>query len=679
MIGEPSIREVSEFLMADGYVVTVEEGGARLLARDSTPRRRDDLRIWLPTLASDGKAASKAMLAELAQARAANPAVANLILLPTMPELGTEFLRDATAAQALVRTFGFFFDSPYRQGGAPSPVGSGTPSAAIKAADAFRSDDLFRPELLIGTDAERTVPAKPGRSEWRVAQPFVIQASVDEPAASLEGGADLLLQLIADAASPTAGASVTLVVGPAGIGKSVLFSAFFTYLYSSFQQAKLQQREAARPIAILPAHLASLSAMRTSDLLNALTTTVGARPMSPALLDWSLKTGRALLLCDGLDEFFAEQTDFFAEIDRRHLSGGGQARYYIFLRDTLLGTSPSLAHLLSDLAGRGVVTRIYRMLKWQQVQRVDGSDPRRTLVWLRREGRRPAPGEADTAATAAILQKMRADPVLWELAGLPLFCELLITELSQGSTTRTVDQYDLLEFLLDQLANREWDKLAPFDATGRGAQEEAFIWRQRAGELLNWMHATDWSLASWRKPRTKQGASMGGNMAEALATIRRQYGTKGLYEVLEEIAFDYRCHNPGHDATPPAGGLGVARMLAKYRQLADGIDKRIEAQGQRILTQFALFTQGNARTVDFAHPIVADFLAARFALRALRAAPENACRLLDHTEPDDAPVFFGYLRREADRDEKLGKRLRAMAASTPPGDCRRLLARVIGD
>jgi hypothetical protein len=686
MIGEPSVREVSEFLAADGYVVAVEGSGARLLARDGTGRKRDDLRVWLPTLAPGGELPAQALMAEMAQARAAEPATANLILLQTLPALGTDFLRAATEAHALVRTFGFFFDSPYRQGGAAGPVGSGA-GAARKAADLFRSEDLFRPELLIGSDAVHALRASPGAGEWRVAQPFVIQTSVDAPHGGAHAGADLLPQLIADAAAPAAGASMTLVVGPAGIGKSILFSAFFTYLYSAFQQAKLQQRESARPIAILPSHLAGLPAMRTGDLFDALTTTVGARPMSQELLDWSLKTGRALLLCDGIDEFFAEQTDFFAEIDRRHLSGG-QARYYVFLRDSLLGTSPSLAKLVSDLTARGVATRIYRMLKWQQAAgRVDdAADPRRTMVWLRREGRRPGPGEADTAATADILREMRASPVLWELAGLPLFCELIITELSQGGGTKTVDEYDLLELLLDRLASREWDKLAPFDATGRGAQEEAFIWSRRVGELMNWTQAGDWSLSlGGRRPKA---APSGDDMAGALAAIRRRYGTRGLYEILEEIAFDYRCpagkaasgKAAGGKAVPPARGFGLGSLIAKYRQKTGGMDKLIESQGQRILTQFALFTQGNERTVDFAHPIVADFLAARYVLRSLRATPGDACRLLDHAEPDDAPVFFGYLRREVVRDAKLHKSLRAVAASARlPADCKSRIARVTGE
>jgi hypothetical protein len=241
------------------------------------------------------------------------------------------------------------------------------------------------------------------------------------------------------------------------------------------------------------------------------------------------------------------------------------------------------------------------------------------------------------------------------------------------------------------LANREWDKLAPFDATGRGAQEEAFIWSQRVGELMSWSQAGDWSLPLRRKqpdPKRASDSVAEGDMAGALAAIRRRYGTKGLYEILEEIAFDYRCRGDGKGmggkAAPPARGFGLGSLLAKYRersrQTEGGMDKLVESQGQRILTQFALFTQGNARTVDFAHPTVADFLAARFALRSLRATPGDACRLLDHAEPGDAPVFFGYLRREVARDAKLHKSLRTVAASPKlPVDCRSRIARIMGD
>jgi hypothetical protein len=197
---------------------------------------------------------------------------------------------------------------------------------------------------------------------------------------------------------------------------------------------------------------------------------------------------------------------------------------------------------------------------------------------------------------------------------------------------------------------------------------------------MNWIHARGWSLPFQGRSRDKKSAPDSDDTVREMAAIRRRYGTKGLYEVIEGIAFDYRCRGPGSKAMPPAGGLGIDKLLARYRVRSGGLDKLVESQGQRILTQFALFTQGKEHTIDFAHPTVADFLAGRFALRALQTAPDDACQVLGGAEPDDAPVFFGYLRREVAKDAKLNTSLRRMAASPKvPADCKSRIARIIGD
>ena len=673
-------EDVRDFLIADGYSVSVGATGVRMSAKGDASSGRGNMEIWLPTIREPRMSAAD-LERELRQSRTASPDTSRVVLLPTMTELGTDFLKSATDAKAFVRTFGFFFDAPYRQGGAAA---SGEREQARQAARFFRGKDLFRPELLVGTFDLDVGAGSAAPVEWRVPQPYCVQTSIDLPSERNAIEPDLLRQLVADCQRPIERVRMTLVVGPAGIGKSILFSALFTWMYNAFQRAKQQQKLAPRPIAVLPHHLATIPAFSTGALLEAITQTVGARPMGSELLDWSLRTGRCVLLCDGLDEFFAEQTDFLPEIDRRHLRGG-RAQYYIFLRDSLLTTSASLRNLMSQLMQRqGTDVRIYRMVKWSEVQGTAASpaDPRRTMVWLRREGRRPKPGDVETAQTHQILERMQHNPVVWELASLPLFCELLITKLSSAGDAGPIDEYTLLDYLLEQLASREWDKLAPFDSAVRTAPEDAFISRSRWAELTSWAQSSNWALPLrfGRRREGQDGAPAGasGDVVGALSEIRRKYGTEGLFEVLEEVAFDFRCGKSSEPGARQASGLKAGDVSQRYQRRMAGLEEGPRSRGERILTQFALFTQGKSRTIDFAHPIIADYLAARYAIRRLKRTTSDVCQLLDHVDPDDARVFFGYLRREVKKDAALGKRLGSILASARLSvDCKERLNKVL--
>ena len=52
--------------------------------------------------------------------------------------------------------------------------------------------------------------------------------------------------------------SINLVVGPAGIGKSILFDALFWQLYERFLEFKSQRRLFPRPLPLVPEHFNSL-------------------------------------------------------------------------------------------------------------------------------------------------------------------------------------------------------------------------------------------------------------------------------------------------------------------------------------------------------------------------------------------------------------------------------------
>lgn len=655
-----TLDDVHDFLTADGYKVAAGTGPHRISAARVIGADREQLEIWLPTIAEPRQPTADLVKA-LQSARLAAPGTTRMVLLPTMTHLGTEFLGAATGAAAFVRTFGFFFDAPYRQGG-PSGQGLGGGKQGRDAAQFFRSRELYRPELLIGAVDVGADDKPTATAEWRVPQPFRIQRSISPENLSPPSHEDLLHRLVADARQQDGGVQVTLVIGPAGIGKSILFSALFTWWYDQFQRAKLEQKVATRPIAVLPQDVGSVAAYKTGDLLEAVAKTAGAKLLRPELLDWSLRSGRCALLCDGLDEFFAEQTDFLAEIDRRHLTGG-RAQFYIFLRDSLLVSSPSLQSLVSQLQSRsGLTTRIYRLVKWNEMSGVGSapSDPRRTMVWLRREGHGPTRADEETSKTGPLLDRMRQNPVAWDLAALPLFCELLIEKLSASEAGASVDEYELLEYLLERLADREWGKHAPFSGAYGSPPEDAFISRSRWAELTSWAQSSGWDLplqvfSKWRARRSLDASAANADIRGALSEFRRKHGTAGLYELLEQFAFGHRCGTTRKERT--AAGSATTNLAARHRQHMPDLDEANRARGERILKQFALFTQGSASTIDFAHPIIADYLAARYVVRELKRSVSEVCVLLNHTAPEDSDVFYGHIKREVARDPALASKL----------------------
>ena len=107
-------------------------------------------------------------------------------------------------------------------------------------------------------------------------------------------------------------------MAPAGAGKTYLLEALFTYLYEGFMLAKSKQQLGTRPIPVLPESLLRATSYSTRELFNAVAETEGAGALSREALDFFVCRGKTTLMIDGLDEFFAEQDDFFAEINARH-------------------------------------------------------------------------------------------------------------------------------------------------------------------------------------------------------------------------------------------------------------------------------------------------------------------------------------------------------------------------
>lgn len=643
MVSATNREDVIGFLKANDFEVT--DMGDRIYGDHVSSGKKTS--IWLPNTTND----RNAIMEELRRFGATPGVDDGIVLVPTMTSFGTEFLKLATKLHLQVRTFNFYLDGPFVQN-----INNAKQKPKLSAQSGRRAANFFRkyrrPELLSGVlDVNlRTVGDMP---TWRVPQPYAVNG---------RAGHDLLVQLIHDATSMQTRPRLTLVTGAAGSGKSILFSGFFTWLYDRFHNTKPQSGRAVRPLPIVPDDLVLNEGYSTEELMEAVGQSSGVRPVGKALLAWMITSGRASLLFDGIDEFLAGHRSFFREIQKVYLQDG-QADIYMFFRDSLLATNEPLSEMLAELRLKSQVdVREYRLSSWDEAPASD-SDPRRALVWLRVEGRLPERGERETQETSKILQYLAKEDN-WELAALPFFCEFLIKRAQvDPNGDKSGDRFDLLEDVLQRLVEREWDKLALSRHAYGVAAEDAFISSGRLSKLNDWIGTSSW-LSRFRLKTTQQGRRTRLTdpkfaLVQALNDVRRRLGANGIYSVLEHVAFDHQT-SMSADGNP-SWVLKNDYLFAMYKKYVPDANANAHDFAERVLRQFALFGEGEFG-LTFAHPILAEFLAARFVVGALKSGKSHVHAMIDRPPPQSS-VFFDYIAREVRNDKSLRALLEAQQSN----------------
>src|SRR5690606_27428578 len=128
-----------------------------------------------------------------------------------------------------------FFDTPYKtDGDSAFGTGGGGDASSVFA------DFVAETAALART---------------RVPQPYVAMTDLGAVAGGFQSGPDLLAHLQAELALPAETPRLTVVLGHAGAGKSVLFSSLFAALHQKFTADKRAQRDGCRPILFLPGHI----------------------------------------------------------------------------------------------------------------------------------------------------------------------------------------------------------------------------------------------------------------------------------------------------------------------------------------------------------------------------------------------------------------------------------------
>jgi len=281
--------------------------------------------------------------------------------------------------------------------------------------------------------------------QTRVPQPFKADPLDGESAE----GVDLLDSLLDELTKDTK-PTVRIVVGRAGIGKSILFRALFARLYDGFLRAKREQASGRRPIPLLPEHLKGAFGMRTELLVDNFLRTDVASPVPRETFEWLLANGFTTWLLDGLDELYAGDPYFFEYLSDLLTRKNSRAQITVCCRDSLLTTSDAFAEF-QDLCAGSSALKIYRLLDWERPWK-------RRYAWIELERRAPKAGEQDTQQVGSFLSILDGSATLRLLSGLPFYCAVLLQQFREGNIQEFADDVAMLNYVIDQMLKREIDK-----------------------------------------------------------------------------------------------------------------------------------------------------------------------------------------------------------------------------
>ena len=272
----------------------------------------------------------------------------------------------------------------------------------------------------------------------RVEQPYELANAQGDIVAA---GNDLLDTLC----QPTTvqdSSSVRIIIGRAGIGKTILSRALFARLYKEFLNAKQSRARGRRPIPLLPEHAKDIYALRTELLIDNFVRTDVAAPVKRETLEWLLVNGFATWLLDGLDELIAGDQYFFDYILDVVTRPRSSACVYICSRDSLLTTSDAFMDF-REQGGNSV--EVYRLSEWKRQNK-------RQFAWLRHEKRPPGPGDSEPSRISRFLDRVERPPTN-SFSGVPFYCKVLWEDSEER--LRDNSEVAVLEYMIKSMLDRE--------------------------------------------------------------------------------------------------------------------------------------------------------------------------------------------------------------------------------
>ncbi len=403
------------YLAAEGWDVKASGRGLLLCHRDS--RRGDDekdyLYVWVTAdVGHNFSSQERPYFRRFEEAKDVHPTAELVLLVPGLEGLSTDFRRSARKWWGVkVLAPAQFFDTDLRWE---------RDRRTASAASELRKR---------GTETART----------RIAQPFHVLQSSDINGDDL--GTDLLDVLHKTLPGPSSEATIHIIVGPAGMGKSVLFDSLYSRLYDDFIADKRALYLSARPFALLPEYMSDAAAPTIGSLLDAYLRTEFAGQMDRDMFNWKLVHGLGVWLLDGLDEILERDTRFFDHLeDLMTMPDGDRSpSIVICVRDSLFATHKGLKDFCEEY--RSDVT-VYQLDGWEET--LKGAFAKQQLK---------SEDDAD-----AFIAGLTDRPALNDLASTPYYCSLLIEEFSTGGLRPGDSETDMLERGLKHIIGRERDK-----------------------------------------------------------------------------------------------------------------------------------------------------------------------------------------------------------------------------
>ncbi len=404
----------------------------------------------------------------------------------------------------------------------------------------------------------------------RVADPKIVNLRIPQPyiETDLDGdeisrGDDLLPHLLnyRQFESPDL-ATLNIIVGPAGAGKTYLFNALFYEMHNYFIKKKNQREVFPRPIPLIPEYLKEGKIIRTDNLLQAFIDNEVATNLQLETFKWMVINNYSSWLFDGLDELYSEDDQFFYDILDMVDQVRSKAQIFMFSRDSLLTSSRNFYEFLDTFmsADSGVNIRLYKLTDWN-------NQTKRMYTWLRLFDDIPQKEAVDPPEVSQFLSFINRTESLKQISSLPYYCFLLFNEY-HSSQNNDQDIYSkeslnapaLLENVIQNMVNREIEK---------GLISHEIFLEKKVG------------LDEW------------------LRTIGLEFYKQGSTSLrIEEIEF--------------------------YSQIVLSETLLVEEKRDALaaLSQFPLFTKnGSVGLISFKHELLAEYLATKYLLTRLKDDP----------------------------------------------------------
>ncbi len=403
--------KVREYLLADGY--TIVERPPELAEREVSAWRsgqagiRRYMNVWMPDIPPGDtlEPQEPSYRDRFRRARELHATGTNIMLVPSREGIRPGFIREAlNTYRVMFRTPIEFFDTTF---------------------------------TWEGNDASTTIARRIRDEGARVDRVRINQPFTDNFSNEGDDLVDVLFNRFRDRRQST---GIHIVQGPAGIGKSWLFSSLFARLYSAFIQDKRERRTLwARPLPLLPEY--DPTGRRLNDLLSSFIRTEVDRPIRREVLDWMVANGHGILMLDGLEEIMALDEEFTDQILEYFTLPftDGQPTILICLRDSLMNRNQAVIDFCTEYADR---TTVYHLEKWD-----DKSI--RSFV----ERKIPSPEERRQFIT-----RLRSDATLRDIASLPYLCDLLVRESIEGRLTEIASSTQLIANAAESIIHREYSK-----------------------------------------------------------------------------------------------------------------------------------------------------------------------------------------------------------------------------